>query len=86
LADLVRLYSIRLQDLGVEQSGRVHSTDLKNRLLANIPGIRAFRQGRDVILTFASDVGTTLKEATLTDDDDEALCQAKAAQIVRRDM
>jgi len=86
LADLVRLYSNRLQDLGIEQAGRVHSTDLKNRLLANIPGIRAFRQGRDMILTFDSDVGTTLKEATLTDDDDEALCLAKAAQIVRRDM
>ena len=86
LADLVQLYSNRLQGLGIEQSGRVHSTNLKNRLLGNLPGIRAFKQGRDVMLTFDADVGTALKEATLTDYDDEAICLAKAAQIVRRDM
>ena len=86
LADLVRLYSNRLKDLGIELSNRVHPTHLKNRLLANIPGIKAFQQGCDVILTFDSDVGTALKEATSTDYDDEALCLAKAAQLVRRDM
>ena len=41
LADLVRLYSNRLEDLGLEQTNRIHSTDLKNRLLANVPGLRA---------------------------------------------
>lgn len=86
LADLTQLYTNRLKDLGVELSSRVHSTDLKNRLLANIPDIRAFKQGRDIVLTFKNDVGTALKEATLADYDDEAICLAKAAQIVRRDM
>ena len=39
LADLVKLYTKRLVELGVETTGRIHSTDLKNRLLANMPGI-----------------------------------------------
>jgi len=86
LADLIQLYSERLLDFGVEQSGRIHSTDLKIRLLANIPGLRAFKQGRNVMLSFEDDVGLALKEATLDDYDDEAICLAKAAQIVRRDM
>ena len=86
LADLIQLYSERLLDFGVEQSGRIHSTDLKIRLLANIPGLRAFKQGRNVMLSFEDDVGLALKEATLDDYDDEAICLANAAQIVRRYM
>ena len=36
LAELTDMYSNRLVQLGVEVSGRVHSTDLKERLLANV--------------------------------------------------
>ncbi len=45
LSDLVKLYSSRLEHLGVEQQVRPHSTKLKNRILAQIPGLKAIKEG-----------------------------------------
>ena len=86
LTDLVQLYTNRLVELGVKITGRIHSTDLKNRILANMPGLQAYKQGRDVLLSFNDDVGFALRDACLDDGDDEAICLAKAARIIRRDM
>lgn len=44
--------STRFQQLGEDTSTRVHSTDLKDRILANVPGLQAHKQGRDMILAF----------------------------------
>ena len=62
LADLVKLYKDHLRELGVDVSGRIHSTDLKNRLLANIPGLQAYNQGKDVFLSFRYGVGQALQD------------------------
>ena len=40
----------------MEVSGRVHSTDLKERLLANVPGLQADRKGRDIFLACNDEV------------------------------
>jgi hypothetical protein len=82
----VKLYTDRLIELGVDITGRIHSTDLKNRILANILRLQAYKQGRDVFLSFSDDVGRALRDACLDDYDDEATCLAKAAEIIRRDM
>ena len=50
LADLVNLYSTRLEQLGTHVAGRVHSTKLKNRILSYFPDMDAHTQGRDVVL------------------------------------
>ncbi len=42
LADLARLYSKRLKQLGVEQDTRTHSTELKNRILSHFPDLTAY--------------------------------------------
>ncbi len=86
LADLVKMYSSRLQQLGVTINGRVHSTELKNRILASIDDLSSYRKGRDVFLVFNSDIGSALVNACDIDYDDEAAILAKAATIVRRDM
>ena len=86
LVDLLQLYTDRLVELGVEITGRIHSTDLKNRILAYMPGLQAYTYGRDVLLSFSDDVGHALRDACLDDCDDEAICLAKAARIIRRDM
>ena len=74
LADLLQLYSDRLVELGVKITGRIHSTDLKNRILAYMPGLQAYKQGRHVLLSFNDDVGHALRDACLDDCDDEAIC------------
>ena len=82
----MKLDNERLVELGVETTGRIHSTDLKNRILANMPGLQSYKEGRDVLLSYNDDVGNALRNACLDDCDDEAICLAKAAEIIRRDM
>lgn len=86
LSDLVKLYSSRLEHLGVEQHVRPHSTELKNRILAHIPELKAYKEGREVLLAFDSDMGYAIHKFCDEDYDSEAICLAKAAKIVRRDM
>ena len=86
LADLAKLYSARLEQLGTEQNARTHSTRLKNRILAHIPDLSAHKEGRDVLLAFKEDIGPALHKVCEDNYDDEAICLSKAAKIVRRDM
>lgn len=86
LTDLTKLYTSRRQQFGITTDGRVHSTDLKNRIIAAVPDLQAHKQGRDVLLIFNEDVGGALKQATTRNYDDDAMILSKAAQIVRKDM
>jgi len=86
LAELTDIYSYRLAQLGVEVSGRVHSTDLKESLLANVPGLQAHKKGRDIFLAFNHEVATALQQAYERDFDNEAMTLLKATRIIRRDM
>jgi len=63
LSDLAKLYSSRLNELGVKQQARPHSTDLKNRILAQYPDLKGNREGRDILLAFDSDLGPALHKA-----------------------
>ena len=56
LAELTDMYSSCLAQLGVEVSGRDHSKDFKERLLAIVPGLQANKKGRDSFLAFNREV------------------------------
>lgn len=86
LADLSRLYAIRLEQLGVEQGPPIHSSKLKDCILAQFPDLQAHKDGRDVLLAFDQDIGLVLTKTYKEDYDEEAICLAKAAKIIRRDM
>ena len=86
LADLVKMYSARVEQLGTCLSGRVNSTRLKNRILAYFPDIQAHKEGRDVLLISSKDVGPTMKRATEQNTDTNAIHLARAATIVRREI
>ena len=65
----------------------VHTVlSLKNRILAHIPELKAYKEGREVLLAFDSDMGYAIHKFCDEDYDSEAICLAKAAKIVRRDM
>ena len=53
LTSLVKLYSTRLEQLGVEQDSRPHSTELQQRIL----NLKAKKEGRDILLAFIKDIG-----------------------------
>ena len=87
LADLVKLYSARLEQLRVKQHDHTQSTHLKNRILARFSELPARKEGcRDALLAFNKDLRPALLEAFEHDYADEAICLAKAANIVFRDM
>lgn len=86
LADLAQLYKTRLEQLGVDNEGRVHTSRLKLRLLSVFPDLKAHLQGRSVMLTFDDDIGSALRKACDHDSDHDAMHLARAAKVVRREM
>lgn len=78
--------STRPQQLGGDTSTRVHSTNLRDRILENVPGLQAHRQGREAMLAFNDDVGQALKNLYDQDFDSEAMILLKATKIIRRDI
>ncbi|VDI03322.1 Hypothetical predicted protein [Mytilus galloprovincialis] len=86
LADLLNMYTNRLEQFGIDTSKRLNSTHLKDRILAAIPDLEAHKQGRDVLLIFNEDIGKAIKQALASNYDDEAIILSKAAKIVRKDM
>ncbi|KAG1654981.1 Glycine receptor subunit alpha-3 [Nymphon striatum] len=86
LANMVKMYSTRLEQLGNLKGERVHSTRLKEKLLAHIPGLQAHKQGKDILFIRDADIGKVLSDAFDKNNDSDAMCLARAAQIIRRDM
>ena len=84
LADLVSFYKQKLKQFGIGSSdSNIHSTRLKDKLLAEIPELEAHKSQRDTILAFQKDVGFALSQAS---NYSEAIILGKAAKILRRHM
>ena len=86
LIDLATLYNTRLKQLGTFLTGRVHSTELKDRILRYFPNLDEHKRGRDILLAFNQDVGAALRMACEQDADSDGIHLARPADIVRRDM
>ena len=86
LANIIELYQCRMQQLGVEFETKVHSTRLKQRLLAQFHDMCAHTKGRDVLLVFEEDVGAVPTKACELYSDNDVVHLARAAQTVRRHM
>jgi len=88
LTDLALMYKTRLEQLGIDVGGRIHTSRLKERLLSVLLDLQAHSQqeskGKCIVLTFNEDVGPALTKAC--NDDDDGLHLAWAAQIVRKEM
>jgi hypothetical protein len=86
LADLHKLYTKRLEQLGADTLNKVHSTRLKEKLLAKMPHLEANKSNYEVILSFKKDIGEVLLCATERDSDSDAVILMRAAQIVRKEI
>ena len=80
------MYKKRLIELGAHAPNRVHTTKLKNRIMAHFENIRDFKEGNSSYLVFDADIGSAIKSVCDTDYDDEAFILSKAASILRRDI
>ena len=65
---------------------RFTSSQHSQRTLNHFPDIRANEEGRDILLAFDKDLGGALRKVCSEDCDDDAICLARAATIVGRDM
>lgn len=86
MTKLLEMYTSRLKQLDIAQLGALHSTKLKNRILASIPSLRAYQQDWDTLLAFDSDIGTALQRVCEEDKDYLENYLAKAATIVWKEM
>ena len=86
LADLARMYTDCLQQLGYECTTRVNTSRLKERLLCQIPDLQAYVKGCNVFFVFTKDVGNALHKLHKDDLDDEAMHLVKTASIIRKDI
>ena len=59
------MYKIRLEQLGADIVGRIHTSRLKERLLSVLPDLQAHSQGKCIILTFDEDIGSALRKARI---------------------
>lgn len=85
LADLTKLYSERLDQLGIDVT-RINSTYLKDRILMHIPDMKAYNEGRDVFLAYSDDVGTVLRQGYKADRDELSVMMTKIAHTIRNDI
>ena len=59
---------------------------LKEKLIAAVPGLTAHTKGREVLLAFDEDIGPLISDAFCEDNDADAMCQARATKMVRKEM
>ena len=86
LSDLTKMYAKFLTEFGLKIEGRIHSTRLKNRLLAQFEDLREQREGKEVILAFSNDIGGALHDAASINYNKEGAILAEADKIIRRDI
>ena len=84
MTDIAKVYKTRMEQLGLTVGNRIHTTRLKNRLLLEIPHLKAYSQGRETLLSFEKDIGPALMTACQLDDD--AMHLVRAAQVVRKEV
>ena len=86
IADLTKLYTTRMEQLGIVLETRVRTTRLKERILAHFPDLQEHRKGRDILLVYKEDIGSALAKACQHDIDSDAVHLARAARIIRKDI
>ncbi len=69
LADLFKIYSTSLRPFGLENI-KIHSTDLKRRILAQSPDLEAQKDERDVLVAFDKDIACALQQTTKSSSSD----------------
>ena len=76
---MAKLYHDRLERLGVSIPKRINTTRLKERLLDQMPNLKAYTKGRDVVLAFDDDIADALIIALQFKKDSDVTHLAKTA-------
>lgn len=83
LSDLTKAY---FQHLNLtEENCNIHSTRLKEKLMAIFPDLQEYSDGKEVYLIFKEDICNTIK-SSIKDQESEAPILAKAVSIIKREI
>lgn len=85
LADLAKIYTSALEQLGITTTAKFNTYHLKERIVHQVHSLEYLNKGHDVYLVFREDVGNMLQKGH-KDLDDEGMHLAKAAAIIRKDV
>ena len=87
LLDLRKEFCKRLKLQGITaENPEIHSTRLKEKLIEAIPGLIAHIKGREVLLAFEEDIASLISHALPGENNNNALCLERTANIVREEM
>ena len=86
LIDLKALHCERLQKLGGNTTGNIHSTRLAEKLLQHIPNLETHHSNFGTELSFNDDIGDALLHACNLDPDDEAIMMMRVAKLIRKEV
>ena len=67
-----------------EETQEIHSTCLKEKVMAAVPRLTAHTKGRELLLAFDEDIGPLTSDAFCEDNDADATYLARAVEIVRK--
>ena len=70
-----------MKQLGADDIGKVHTTRLKERILAHFPDMQTHKVGRDVLMLF-DDVGIAIRRAVKEDWDGLGVQLVRTASTV----
>ena len=77
-----------LKQLGGNTSGGIHTSRLKLRMLSVLPNLKGTMQGKNFVLSFEDDVGSTIQKTCKHDDYSHAntMHLVRAARIIRKEI
>ena len=85
LSDIKKMFSQRYEHY-TKKAIDVHSSRLKDQLLLHVEGLKASRKGKEVLLSSEDVTGDALYDACVRSSEDDGICLAKAAKIIRREI
>ena len=85
---LTKMYEVRLMQLigEDEEMPNVHTSRLRQRILAHFPYMTANMSGREYILAYDKTIGEAMLQACKDNQDEDALALLRVAKIVRKEM
>ena len=86
LADLPKIYTSALKQLGMKTNAKLNNHHLKERIIHQVPSLEYFNKELDVYLLFCEHVGNMLQKRHKEDLDNEGMHLAKAAAIIQKDI
>lgn len=85
LSYLTKVTAQRMTEMGVSTKAKnINRTRLKEHLVSFVPGLRAGKSGREILLSFEGDVGDAIKDSCSLGAFSDGLCLGRAAVLIRK--